>query len=104
MIDRLVVKIANLVWEISAILQNTSSLMPAPAIGKALEGGNMSKIARNLEFLHKLRDLSLNKIDFATAHLLSHWDLFSGGDEASVHMPRPLLLRSLPPLLCREKY
>lgn len=49
--------------------------------GEALESGDMGRVARNEEFLQMLRDLSTEKIDFATAHLLSQWDVFSGGDE-----------------------
>lgn len=49
--------------------------------GEALENGDVSRVARNEEFLGLLRGLSSDKIDFATAHLLSHWDSISGGDE-----------------------
>lgn len=42
-------------------------------------------MTRNETFLQLLRRLSFDKIDFATAHLLSHWDSFSGGDEVSRH-------------------
>ncbi|CAM9309521.1 unnamed protein product [Ascophyllum nodosum] len=49
--------------------------------GEALENGDVSRRARNRTFLHQLRSLSSAKIDFATAHLLSHWDTFSGGNE-----------------------
>lgn len=52
--------------------------------GEALESGDTAKVARNERFLRLLRNLSADKIDFATAHLLSHWDSFSGGDEARV--------------------
>ena len=50
-------------------------------IGEALENGDISRVSRNEEFLELLRGLSSDKIDFATAHLLSHWDSLSGGDE-----------------------
>eukprot|EP00903_Cladosiphon_okamuranus_P016177 g14928.t1 len=49
--------------------------------GEALENGNTWRVSRNGEFLDLLRGLSSDKIDFATAHLLSHWDSISGGDE-----------------------
>lgn len=49
--------------------------------GQSLENGDISRMARNETFLELLRGLSFDKIDFATAHLLSHWDSLSGGDE-----------------------
>ncbi|CAN0196038.1 unnamed protein product [Scytosiphon promiscuus] len=49
--------------------------------GEALENGDISRMSRNERFLQLLRDLSFDKIDFATAHLLSHWDSLSAGDE-----------------------
>eukprot|EP00752_Nemacystus_decipiens_P014603 g13004.t1 len=50
-------------------------------MGEALENGDTSRVSRNQEFLELLRGLTSDKIDFATAHLLSHWDSLSGGDE-----------------------
>lgn len=49
--------------------------------GEALENGDISRVFRNEQFLELLRGLSSDKIDFATAHLISHWDSLSGGDE-----------------------
>lgn len=49
--------------------------------GEALENGDVARVARNDEFLQLLRAQSADKIDFATAHLLSHWDAFTDGDE-----------------------
>ncbi|CAM9753788.1 unnamed protein product, partial [Ectocarpus fasciculatus] len=46
-------------------------------IGQSLENGDISRMARNETFLELLRGLSFDKIDFATAHLLSHWDSLS---------------------------
>lgn len=44
----------------------------------------MERVARNEVFLQMLRELSAEKIDFATAYLLSHWDIYSEGDEVMV--------------------
>lgn len=49
--------------------------------GEALENGDVARVARNEDFLRLLRAQSADKTDFATAHLLSHWDAFTDGDE-----------------------
>lgn len=54
---------------------------PVPREGNALEEGDAARIARNQEFLQMLRDVTCEKLDVATAHLLGHWDQFSRGDE-----------------------
>lgn len=58
--------------------------------GEALENGDIERVARNEMFLQMLRELSAEKIDFATAYLLSHWDICSEGDEVMVaHVSLP---------------
>lgn len=60
------------------------------SVGEALENGNVARVARNGEFLRLLRTLSSEKIDVATAHLLSRWDSFTDGDEVWKRNPRAL--------------
>ena len=68
-------------WHSTNWLLRPAALTNQP--GEALENGDIARVSRNEEFLELLRCLSSDKIDFATAHLLSHWDSLSGGDEVS---------------------
>lgn len=62
-----------------------ASLCTCVSPGEALETADISKFRRGQDLLRKLRAFSMDKIDFATAHLLSHWDIFSGGHEVRAH-------------------
>lgn len=55
-------------------------------MGQALANGNKEKVASSKKFLQRLRNCSDAKIDFATAHLLTHWDdCVQGGEVGGGH-------------------